>query len=142
MKVNITINDARLTVEKGLTILQAARENNIDIPTLCDYPGLPPHGSCRMCVIEIKGNPTFPTACTTPIEEGMVVFTDSPPYKLPVLPGERKLRRLHGHSAQGKRDIRVPLVPKRPAMRAAKPGRQTRFGTDRLPTPLPWTESL
>ena len=46
--LQITIDDRPLKVEKGITILQAARQNGMYIPTLCDYPGLPAHGSCRM----------------------------------------------------------------------------------------------
>ncbi len=77
MNLQITINDRQLSVEKGISILQAAKLNGIDIPTLCDYPGLPPSGSCRLCVVEIEGKPTTPTACTTPVEEGMVIQTHS-----------------------------------------------------------------
>lgn len=78
MKVSLTIDAHTLEVEKGSSVLQAARQNGIEIPTLCDYPYLPSHGSCRLCVVEIQGRPTTPTACTTPVEEGMVVQTQSP----------------------------------------------------------------
>jgi predicted molibdopterin-dependent oxidoreductase YjgC len=78
MSLQISINGRSLSVEKGKTVLQAARENGIEIPTLCDFPGLPSHGSCRMCVVEIQGRPNTPTACTTLVEEGMVVQTHSP----------------------------------------------------------------
>lgn len=74
----IHINSQPLYVDKGLTILEAARHNGIDIPTLCDFSGLPSHGSCRLCIVEIQGRPNTPTACTTPVEEGMVIFTHSP----------------------------------------------------------------
>ena len=67
MTINITINQRPLTVERGLSILQAARQNDIYIPTLCDYPGLPAHGSCRMCIVEIQGKHHCPTACTTQV---------------------------------------------------------------------------
>jgi formate dehydrogenase (NADP+) alpha subunit len=73
----IHIDDQPVEVEKGLTILQAARQNEIDIPTLCDFPGLPAHGSCRMCIVEIQGRQNTPTACTTLVEEGMVIYTHS-----------------------------------------------------------------
>jgi len=76
--LHLRMNDQELRVEKGLTILQAARQNGIEIPTLCDFPGLPPRGSCRMCIVEIQGRQNTPTACTTPVEEGMVIFTHSP----------------------------------------------------------------
>ncbi len=75
MKVNLTIDQRPLAVEAGTTILEAARRHGIEIPTLCDYPGLPSHGSCRLCIVEIEGRQNLPTACTTPVEEGMVVQT-------------------------------------------------------------------
>jgi predicted molibdopterin-dependent oxidoreductase YjgC len=78
MSLQISIDGRSLSVEKGKTLLQVARENEIDIPTLCDFPGLPSHGSCRMCIVEIEGRPNTPTACTTLVEEGMVVRTDNP----------------------------------------------------------------
>jgi len=81
MSVTISIDQRPLTVDKGMTILEAARQNGIYIPTLCDYPGLASHGSCRMCIVEIQGRHTTPTACTTPVEEGMVVNTNSPKVK-------------------------------------------------------------
>ncbi|HSB00887.1 MAG TPA: molybdopterin-dependent oxidoreductase [Anaerolineales bacterium] len=78
MNLQISIDGRSLSVEAGKTLLQVARANGIDIPTLCDYPGLPSHGSCRMCIVEIEGRPNTPTACTTLVEEGMTVQTDSP----------------------------------------------------------------
>ena len=78
MSLQITIDGRSLRVEAGKTVLQAAQENGIDIPTLCDYPGLTSHGSCRMCLVEIDGRANTPTACTTPVEDGMVVRTDTP----------------------------------------------------------------
>ncbi len=78
MSVSITIDGRLLEVEKGITLLQAARDHAIDIPTLCDYPYLPSRGSCRLCVVEVQGRPNTPTACTTPVEEGMVVQTQTP----------------------------------------------------------------
>lgn len=78
MTLQINIDGRSLCVEAGKTVLQAARENGIDIPTLCDFPGLTSHGSCRMCIVEIEGRPNTPTSCTTPVEDGMVVQTNSP----------------------------------------------------------------
>src|SRR5512139_1170804 len=77
MSLQISIDGHSLSVEKGQTLLQAARANGIDIPTLCDFPGLTSHGSCRMCIVEIAGRPNTPTACTTLAEDGMVVQTNS-----------------------------------------------------------------
>ncbi len=78
MSVQIKINDHPLLVEKGLSILHAARQNGFEIPTLCDFPGLPPHGSCRICIVEIQGRQVMPASCSTPVEEGMVIYTHSP----------------------------------------------------------------
>ena len=78
MSLQITIDGHSLCIEVGQTVLQAARANGIDIPTLCNYPGLTSHGSCRLCVVEIEGRSNMPTACTTAVEDGMVIQTDSP----------------------------------------------------------------
>jgi len=74
-KVNINIDDKRLEVESGLTILQAAEQNNIYLPTLCAHKDLSPFGGCRMCIVEVKGMRGFPTACTTTVEEEMAIKT-------------------------------------------------------------------
>lgn len=59
------------------TILQVARENNIDIPTLCGLDGLSATGACRLCMVEIAGSAKLHPACVTQIQEGMEVITDS-----------------------------------------------------------------
>jgi len=61
-----------------MTILEVARENGIDIPTLCYLEDLPPLGACRLCVVEVEGSRTLVGSCHTPITEGMVVHTHSP----------------------------------------------------------------
>ncbi len=61
--------------EDGRTILDIAREEGIYIPTLCDHPDLPPHGGCRMCLVEVEGMKGFVTACTTPAKDSMIVDT-------------------------------------------------------------------
>ena len=73
--VTINIDNHIIKVEKGLTILQAAERNDIYIPTLCAHKDLTPFGGCRMCIVEVEGMRGFPTACTTPISEGMVIRT-------------------------------------------------------------------
>ena len=78
MTMQITIDGRLIPIEHGRTIIQVARENGIDIPTLCDYPGLKSHGSCRMCIVEVEGREITPTACTTLAENGMVIRTNSP----------------------------------------------------------------
>ena len=59
------------------TILEVARENGIDIPTLCNIPGLSEVGACRLCLVEIKGSAKLFPACTTHVEEGMDVTVNS-----------------------------------------------------------------
>lgn len=77
-KINLTINDSQLSGREGMTILEVAKENGIDIPTLCYIEGLPPIGACRLCVVEVEGSRTLVGSCHTPITEGMVVHTHSP----------------------------------------------------------------
>jgi len=76
--LHITLNGTPCLAKHGQTILKAAQENGVDIPTLCAYKDLPPFGGCRMCVVEVDGMRGFPTACTTPVEEGMVIRTETP----------------------------------------------------------------
>ncbi|MCE1252694.1 MAG: bidirectional hydrogenase complex protein HoxU [Anaerolineae bacterium] len=73
----LKINDIHVSGVEGQTILNVAREHDIEIPTLCNLEGLSPSGSCRLCMVEIKGSPRLLPACVTPIEEGMEISTDS-----------------------------------------------------------------
>jgi predicted molibdopterin-dependent oxidoreductase YjgC len=73
----ITIDNQKVEVKSGLTILEAARQANIYIPSLCAFEHLPSYGACRMCLVEVDGLRGLPTSCTTPVEEGMVIRTDS-----------------------------------------------------------------
>ena len=82
MKVNLKINDQPVSVEAGSTILQAAEELEIRIPTLCHFQmdcfNLEHrNGSCRVCVVEVEGRPNLAPACSTPVTEGMVVHTNT-----------------------------------------------------------------
>jgi formate dehydrogenase (NADP+) alpha subunit len=76
--VTITINNKQITVPNGTTVLDAARLNDVYIPTLCDDPRLEPYGGCRLCLVQVKGALKAVTACTTPVAEGMVVDTSTP----------------------------------------------------------------
>ena len=73
--ITLTIDNRQVSAAKGATILDVARAHEIYIPTLCYLEGLSAHGGCRMCIVEVEGVRTFPTACTTPADEGMVVRT-------------------------------------------------------------------
>lgn len=76
-KVKLTINGTEVEVERGSTVLQAARSAGIYIPTLCYHPNVQPYGGCRLCIVEIENMRGLPTSCTTPVTEGMVVTTDT-----------------------------------------------------------------
>ena len=75
--VNIKIDNKEYSFEEGLTILEACRKANIDIPTLCYYKDLVESGNCRVCLVEVKGNRNFVTACNYKIYEGMEVLTNT-----------------------------------------------------------------
>jgi len=76
--IKFTLNSSVVTVKDGLTILEAARQHDVNIPTLCYHEKLPAIGACRICVVEITGSRTLVAACHTPVTEGMVVNTHSP----------------------------------------------------------------
>ncbi len=78
--VTLSIDDREIQAEKGLTILEVARDKGIDIPTLCYNEALEPYGACRLCVVEIirGGRSRLVTSCLYPAEEGLVVKTASP----------------------------------------------------------------
>ncbi len=75
--VNIKINGIDLQVPQNYTILQAAREAGINIPTLCYLKDINEIGACRMCLVEVKGARGLVTACVYPVNEGMEVFTNT-----------------------------------------------------------------
>ncbi len=76
--VNLKINGQAVSVPEGYTVLQAAREAGIDIPTLCYLKDISATGSCRMCVVEIVGARALQAACVYPVAEGIEVLTHSP----------------------------------------------------------------
>jgi len=77
--ITLNINGIDLQVEKGTTLLEAARFLGLPIPTLCHMEGLSPYGACRLCVVEIgePGRSRLVTSCTYPAEEGLKVRTTS-----------------------------------------------------------------
>jgi predicted molibdopterin-dependent oxidoreductase YjgC len=77
MALKLTINNETIEANEGQTILSAAREHGIHIPTLCYHRDLTPTGNCRICVVEVVGQRFLQAACVTPVWEGMQVFTDS-----------------------------------------------------------------
>ncbi len=75
---SITINGQILEVPSGKTILEAAQNAGITIPTLCYHKDLSPYGGCRLCMVEVQGARLPMTACTIPVTDGMVVQTETP----------------------------------------------------------------
>src|SRR4030042_4391841 len=73
----LRIDGKEITTEPGKTILEAAREGGVSIPTLCYHESLLPIGSCRLCVVEVDGYSEPMTACTTPAVDGISVKTQS-----------------------------------------------------------------
>lgn len=76
--VTLTIDGQNVSVEKGTTIMHAAASIGIDIPRLCYLKDINEISACKVCVVEIQGQNKVVTSCTTPVQEGMVVFTNSP----------------------------------------------------------------
>ena len=76
--VNLKINGIAVTVPAGSTILEAARQAGIKIPTLCYLKDINAIGACRICVVEVKGARSLVAACVFPVSEGMEVTTNSP----------------------------------------------------------------
>jgi iron-only hydrogenase group A len=77
-EVNLTINDQKITVPRGTTIMQAADKLGFHIPRLCYHPDLSIEGACRVCIVKVEGINYFVTSCSAVVEEGMVVLTNSP----------------------------------------------------------------
>lgn len=76
--VNLKINGMEVSVPAGSTILEAARAAGIEIPTLCYLKDVSQTGSCRMCLVEVKGGRALQAACVYPVSEGLEVYTNTP----------------------------------------------------------------
>ncbi|MCD4681443.1 MAG: (2Fe-2S)-binding protein, partial [Bacteroidales bacterium] len=77
-KLNIKIDGKKIAIPEGYTVLQAARDAGIYIPTLCHLENATQYGGCRLCIVEIKNLRGYSTACTTPVTENMEIYTKSP----------------------------------------------------------------
>jgi bidirectional [NiFe] hydrogenase diaphorase subunit len=77
-KVKVRIDGEHITAIQGQTLLEVARANNKYIPALCYMEGLSAVGACRLCMVEVEGVSRLLPACTTPVQEGLAVTTDSP----------------------------------------------------------------
>lgn len=76
--VNLTIDGLKVCVPEGTTIMQAAASVGIEIPRLCYLKDINEISACKVCVVEVQGRNRVVTSCTTPVEEGLVVYTNSP----------------------------------------------------------------
>ncbi len=76
--VNLTIDEKKISVKENTTIMEAADQNGITIPSLCYLKGINEIAACRVCVVELEGKERLITACNNVAEEGMVVYTNSP----------------------------------------------------------------
>jgi len=76
--MKLTIDGKKIEAEGKRSVLDVARENDIFIPALCDHPILGPFGGCRLCIVEIEGRRGFAPSCSTYIEDGMEVRSDTP----------------------------------------------------------------
>ena len=76
--VTLEIDGKSVTVPAGTSIIRAAAEAGIQVPKLCASDNLEPFGSCRLCLVEIEGRRGTPASCTTPVEAGMKVHTQTP----------------------------------------------------------------
>lgn len=75
--VTITIDGLQIATEEGMTVLQAAQENGLYIPNLCNHPDLQPAGLCRVCVVKID-DWKIAISCKLPVKDGMVIDTEDP----------------------------------------------------------------
>jgi len=75
--IKLTINNKKISAKPGTTILEAAKQNGINIPSLCYMEGVHKFGSCRICSVEVEGARTLQVACMAEVREGMVVHTNS-----------------------------------------------------------------
>ena len=75
--VKLTINGNAIEAEKGTLLIEAARQNGIEIPSFCYYEGYTLQAACRMCLVEVEKTPKLQVGCTLPVADGMVVHTES-----------------------------------------------------------------
>lgn len=76
-KIRLTIDGNEIDADEGTTILDAAQQHSIHIPTLCHHPALSNWGGCRICMVEVDGSPRLVASCVMPIRQGMEVVTSN-----------------------------------------------------------------
>ncbi|MDC6484539.1 molybdopterin-dependent oxidoreductase, partial [Methylophilaceae bacterium] len=76
--IDLNIDGIDISVPEGTSIMRAASEAGVSVPKLCATDSLDPFGSCRLCLVEIEGKRGYPASCTTPVEKGLKVHTQTP----------------------------------------------------------------
>ena len=76
--LKLTIDGTEVTCQPGQMVLEAANQAGVYVPYLCYHPGMKPFAACRMCVVEVEGGRGLPASCTLPVQDGMVVRTNTP----------------------------------------------------------------
>lgn len=76
--ITVTIDGYDISVPEGTSVMRAAALNGVNIPKLCATDSIEAFGSCRLCLVEIEGRRGYPASCTTPVEQGMVIRTETP----------------------------------------------------------------
>ena len=84
-QITFTLNGQQITAAAGTLVIEAAKQQGVEVPSFCYYPGLSLQAACRMCLVEVEKMPKLQTACTLVATDGMVVKTDTP-----VIHGARK----------------------------------------------------
>lgn len=79
MKIKMILNDKEIEAPEGLTILEVARKQGIEIPALCYHEALDPYGACRLCIVEVSGSlrQGIRISCVQTVQDGLIVNTDS-----------------------------------------------------------------
>jgi NADP-reducing hydrogenase subunit HndD len=75
--IEVTINNKKISVPEGITILEAAKSAGLEIPTLCYHIDQSIKANCRVCIVEVEGMKTLPSSCSTAVRPGMVIHTNS-----------------------------------------------------------------
>lgn len=102
--VNIIIDGVRVRVPEGTTIMRAAKKAGVEIPHLCYLEGVNEISACKVCVVEIAGKSKLVTACNSPAEDGMVIYTNSPK--------ARRVRRTNVQLLLSQHDCNCPTCAK------------------------------
>lgn len=79
-EITLTVDGLTIVAEEGQTVLEVAQGAGVDIPTLCNYPGLAPSGACRLCTVEVSkngGKSRLVASCAYPVEQGIDVLTET-----------------------------------------------------------------